>query len=143
MSTLANLEFVEKIPSGTAKKRDLSPLDRAKTKLVKEIDLQMKLVKDPKYSVRKVVNKRDGSTETAERRPRSWVAYSDDNAYITVRISNKPVNIGGQKGSVIRCPSNSVLKTFAILKEWVASNESDELIKRSIQNSKRISRKAA
>jgi hypothetical protein len=143
MSTLAKLEFVENIPSDTKKGRGFSPLEKAKSKLVKEIDLQMKLVKDPKFSVRKTVNKRDGSTQTAERKPRSWVAYSEDSAYITVRISNKPVKIGGSKGSVIRCPANSVLNAFAVLKDWATSEESDDLIRQSILKSKRISRKAA
>ena len=131
-----DLEFVNAIPNNVlvGGKR---PLERAREKLLSEIDIQIQLVENPDLLIVKEVKKRDGSIQSVERRPRSWVTYTDDLAYVIVRILNKPAKIGGKKGAVIRCASDQVLGTLRQIREWAQSEDANELIEDAIRKSKR------
>lgn len=133
---LRNLEFVSEVPASAIHKGS-SPLQRAKTKLIEDIDLQIRLIENPDHMVTKTVKKRDGTTHSQKRKPRSWVSYSDSMAYITVRVSNRVINLGGDRGSVIRCESDKVVETLGILREWAKSPESDLIVDDARQKSKR------
>ena len=136
MPALENLEFVSGVPVvGTS--GGLSPLESARKKLLKEIDFQIALAKDPNFKIVKTVNKRDGSPHTLERKPRSWVTFGEDFAYVTVRISDKPVSIGGNRGAVVRCSHDEVVETLEAIRSWADSSEADELILDTASKSKR------
>jgi hypothetical protein len=141
MSALVNLDFVERVPPNVVK-RGSTPLQKAKAKLIDDISCQKNLVRDPGYSVSKIIKKRDGTQETIRRQPRSWITYSDGYGYIIVRISNKPVQIGGEKGGVIRCAADQVIPTLETIQAWVESGEADNLISEIIADSKRGKRTA-
>lgn len=145
MSSLTSLEFVATIP------RDLafpahSPLERARAKFIHEIDIQIKLAKNPELILTRTVKRRDGQDSELVRKPRSWVTRADGFSYITVRISNKPVDIGGGRGGVIKCPEAKTVSTLQTIKDWASSSDADGLIGEMVEKSKRgkrISRRKA
>ena len=139
MSLLKDFEFSKKLPivpkAGRAKK---SPLELAKIRLTKEIDVQIALANDPKF---KVVNSKkqrgSGKTIKTERIPRSWVFSNGDTAYITPRFSNKILNVGGKKGANIKTTPAKVVDRLKTLKKWVESSESGAVLTKAIDNARR------
>jgi len=119
-----------------------NPLDKARERLVADIDAQIKLAKDPKFSIKRVIKKRTGGNETMTRRPRSWVTVDGDAAYIAVRFSNKPLNPGGRKGQFVKCAAKDVTKALGQIKAWAESPESDDVLAKAIEGAKRKPRKA-
>ena len=136
MSILDKLKIVDHVPTATAVGA-VSPVDRGRFKLIDEISIQIELAKNPEYKVVKGINKRDGTTETSERKPRSWVTVDDEYAYIGVRISNKLVPVGGANGSFVRCRRDEVINTLEVLRQWAESGEADDLIQETMLKSKR------
>ncbi|MBW3097942.1 hypothetical protein [Pseudohoeflea coraliihabitans] len=139
MSLLDSMEFVKTIPARDQRATS-SCLSAARSNLLREIDLQIKLLADHRLELRKSVHKRDGTVETKIRRPRSWVKYVDDTAYITVRIANKPVSPLGKGGCIIRCDRADVRRTFEQLRRWAASSEADPLLLEVVRKNRRRGR---
>ena len=133
---LERLDFVDSVPNEVLAMSQ-SPVEKARAKLRDDIDLQIKLVEDPDYRVVKTVRKRGGATEKIERKPRSWVSYNDGLAYITVRIANRVVSIGGSRGAVIRCHAEQVVETLHIIREWADTEEAEAVIAEAKEKSKR------
>lgn len=141
MSALDSLNFVKKAPSAIALRSGASPLDRARTKLLAEIDAQISLSRDPSFVIKKERKKRGtGEIVTTERKPKSWVVVQDDSAYITARFSNKPMPLGGKRGSIIKCSASEVSSVLEKIREYVASYEADAIIEKMMKEAKRKSR---
>ncbi len=136
MSVLDEIEFVKRVPAGAAR-ADATPLEMARQNLLGEIDIQVQLLQEPDFVLRKTVNKRDGTTATKERRPRSWVKYVGDFAYITFRIANKPSEIRVGSGAVVKCRPEDVQATLDVLRRWAESEEADAVILEVIEKSRR------
>ena len=136
MSILDKLKIVDHVPTAAAVGA-VSPVDRGRFKLIDELSIQIELAKNPEYKVVKGINKRDGTTEKSERKPRSWVTVDDEYAYIGVRISNKLVPVGGANGSFVRCKRDEVINTLEVLRQWAESGEADDLIQETMLKSKR------
>ena len=145
MSLLANLEFTKKVPNSPKPGRPKSsPLELAKIRLTKEIDVQIALVKNPKFKVVTTRKRRKtGKTIKNERKPRSWVTIEGGSAYVTPRFSNKVLNVGGKRGATIKTTPKKVVKTLNVLKKWVASSESDELLTKALEKARRGRKKKA
>ncbi len=137
MSVLDDLEFVKKVPVIVSERNTVSPLDRARAKLLADIDVQIALARDPNHEIIKTTKKRSGETEEVRRKPRSWVSVQDDAAYITVRFSNKPMPLGGKRGGVIKCDANAVAKTLEVVKTWAQSDEATGAIEKAMKAAKR------
>ncbi len=136
MAGLENLEFVKVVPK-TVAQGGITPLERAREKFLGRIDTQITLAGNTELTVVKNINRRDGSFHTIERKPRSWVSYANDYAYIVVRISNKPINIGGSRGSVIRCNPNQVIETLQQIRKWAESDSANSVIEEAVKKSRR------
>lgn len=142
MPLLKNLEFTKKIPGPPKLDRPgSSPLELAKIRLTKEIDVQIALVKNPKFKV-VTIRKRQktGKTIKNERKPRSWVTIEGGSAYVTPRFSNKVLNLGGKRGATIKTTPKKVVKTLNVLKKWVASSESDGMLTKALEKARRGAR---
>ena len=139
MSLLKNLEFLKKLPEtpklGRPKK---SPLELAKFRLTKEIDVQISLAKNPKFKVVTTRKQRKtGKTIRNERIPRSWITSEGDSAYITPRFTNKVLNVGGKKGANIKTAPEKVVETLNVLMKWVESLESDAVLTKAMESARR------
>ena len=62
MGFLDNLSFVRSVPAAQIGRKGLSPLEKARRKLIDDIDQQIELAKNPDYKERKTVRKRSGET---------------------------------------------------------------------------------
>ena len=141
VSGLDNLTFVRSAPAKQRGRGALSPLEKARKKLMADIDLQIRVAHDPAFVQRKTVNKRDGTTSEKTRIPRSWVVTADDGmSYITPRFSNKTLSVGGKRGSVIRCASNEVVSTLQTVRSWVLSSDADSVLEKALKGAKRRKR---
>ena len=139
MSNLDKLTFAKKLPAVEKMGRpSKSPLDRAKEKFAYETDLQIALAKDPNFT-EEILGKRgkQAGKVIKSRKPRSWVQMDGDTAYITPRFSNKPINLGGRKGSHIKVPAKDVAETFNIVKAAVEGGELDDVIQKTMDAAKR------
>lgn len=141
MDELDHLDFVKKAPIPPATRRGKSPLEKAREKLVAEIDVQIALADDPGFVIRKTRNKRDGTSEVIERKPRSWVTVNDGVAYITIRHSNKIVPLGGKRGSIVRCLVADVASTLRTVRTYVGAGKADDLLDKFIKENRRKARK--
>ena len=142
MDELNDLVFVRKAPKPTSMRQGKSPIEKAREKLIGEIDVQISLANDPAFVIRKTRNKRDGTTEEIVRAPRSWATVEGDDAYLTIRFSNKVMPLGGKRGSIIRCPVDQVAETLGTVRTYVAEGKADELLDRMAKESRRKPRKA-
>jgi|TARA_B100000315_G_C14496217_1_gene550104 hypothetical protein len=145
MSLLKNLEFAKNLPKvanpGKPKK---SPLELAKIRLAKEIDVQIALAKNPKFKVvtsRK--QRKTGKIIKSQRKPRSWVTSEDDSAYVTPRFANKVLNVGGKRGANIKTTPKKIVETLNVLNKWVASSESDAVLMKALEKARRGRRESA
>lgn len=136
MSALNKLEFVKRVPRVVVAS-GLSPVDRARDKLVKDINTQIELANNPNYEIVKETKKRDGTVSQTKRKPKSWIAIHDGVAYITVRYSNKPVPLGGKRGSVIKSDPASVVSVLETVKQWAQSDEATDAIEKLMKQSRR------
>ena len=136
MSILDKLDFVRRVPPALSTAGKL-PLENARTRLLAEIDAQIALLADSSYVIRTQVKKRSGSMEEQVRKPRSWVVTSGDAAYISVRVSNKVINIGGSKGQFIKCDPFATARTLETIKKWAKSNEADATLARAMKSAAR------
>ena len=145
MSHLKNLQFTKKLPEAPKPGRpNKSPLELAKIRLTKEIDVQIALAKDPKFKVFTTRKQRKtGKTIKNERKPRSWVTIEGDCAYVTPRFVNKVLNVGGKRGANIKTAPKKVEETLNVLKKWVASLESDAVLTKALEKARRGRRKKA
>ncbi len=133
MGALDSLSFAKKAPT-PVKAGGTSPLDRAKKKLIAEIDHQIALARDPNYEI--VTPRRDGTEK--RRKPKSWVhGFDQDNAYLTIRYSNKMMPIGGKSGSFIKVPVGEVPSALEKVREAVTAGELDGMIETMIAKAKR------
>lgn len=138
---LDTLTFVRSAPVKPRGSTALSPLEKARKKFVVDIDLQISVARNPSYAVTKTVKKRDGTTEELIRKPRSWVVRDDDGmSYITPRFSNNVLNVGGKKGTVIRCVNTDVVKVLNTVKAWAVTAEADSVLEKALQGTKRRKR---
>ena len=139
MSNLDKLTFAKKLPDvekvGRSSK---SPLERAREKFAYEIDLQIALAKDPDFA-EEMLGKRGKlkGKVIKSRKPRSWVQMDGDTAYITPRFSNKPINLGGRKGSHIVVPAKGLAEAFGVVKAAVEGGELDGVIQKAMDAAKR------
>lgn len=145
MSLLKNLEFAKRLPDvpkpGKPRK---SPLELAKIRLTKEIDVQISLAKDPKFKVvTSSKQRKTGKIIKTERMPRSWVTSEGDSAYVTARFANKVLNVGGKRGANIKTTPAKVVETLNVLKKWVASSESDAILTKAMEKARKGRRKSA
>ena len=143
MSILDKLDFAKKLPAvEKAGRQGKSPLEKAKEKFVHEIGLQLSLAKDPNFS-EDIFGKRGRlkGKLIKSRKPRSWATLSGTDAYITPRFSNKPINLGGRKGSHIKVPANGVAGALNVVKAAVESGELDDVIQNAMDGAKRGRRK--
>ena len=137
MSILDKLDFVKKAPVTTSGRARVSPIERARKKLLAEIDHQIGLAADPNYEIVKQTRKRSGEVATSQRKPKSWAVVQGGDAFITLRLSNKPMAIGGKRGGVIKCAAREVGSTMQTVREWAASHEADDAIDRMMKLTKR------
>ncbi len=143
MSILNKLDFAKKLPAvEKAGRSGKGPLEKAKEKFTHEIGLQISLAKDPKFS-EQIYGKRGKQKGKLikNRKPRSWVTVSGSDAYITPRFSNKPINLGGRKGSHIKVPANGVAGALKLIRDWIESDESNDTIQKAMDAAKRGKRK--
>lgn len=143
MTILDGLTFVKKAPTPMKSGGSVSPLDRAKRKLLAEVDAQIALANDPNFTIRKETKKRDGTTAISERKPKSWIVKDGEDAYITIRYSNKPMPLGGKRGSVIKCATTEIAKTLSAVREAIHGGHVDELIEKMMRDAKRKPRAQA
>jgi len=138
---LDNLTFVRSAPVKQRGSTALSPLEKARKRLMTDIDLQIAVARNPEFVQTKTVKKRDGTVEEKIRKPRSWVVADDDgNSYITPRFSNNVLSVGGKRGSVIRCASNEVVSTLETVKAWVGTHDADDVLEKALKGAKRRKR---
>lgn len=146
MGILDSYTYRKELPAAAKVGRSSkTALQIAQEKLTTEIDHQLALLADPSYTIKKVIKKRGGGTETKTRAPRSWVTVPKDSttAYITPRYSNKPMNTGGKRGSIIEIPKDDAAKFLNDLKKWAASDESTAVLEKAIKDAKKIAKKTA
>lgn len=138
MSALNQLEFVKKAPRPTRERAGLSPLERGRRKLVQDIRTQIELARNPDYEIVKQSKKRGtGELTETRRKPKSWAVVTDGVAYVTVRFSNKPMPIGGKRGSIIKCDPSAIEQTLTTVRDWAQSPEADDAIEKMMKASKR------
>lgn len=143
MGTLDHLSFVRSAPVAQDGRKRSSPLEKARQKLIADIDQQIKLTRNPNYEERKTVRKRSGETVEKVHKPRSWiVAKKNDKSYINIRFSNKVLSIGGKRGSIIECPTDDVVAAFEAVKSWAQSHEADRVLEKALRGAKRKRRAA-
>ncbi|MGR3837894.1 MAG: hypothetical protein ACU0A2_06030 [Cognatishimia sp.] len=141
MTLLDDLTFVKKAPT-IQKSGGKTPLDKAREKFSSDIDSQIKLARDPNFEiVTQRKNRASGEIVSNRRKPKSWIAIVDGAAFITARFSNKPVPLGGKRGSVIKTTPNDAPQILARVKQWVDSGEADPLLEKLLAQSKRKSTK--
>ena len=143
MGNLDELTFAKKLPAvEKARRLSKSPFEKAKEKFVYEIDIQIALAKDPMFT-EEILGKRGKLTGKVikSRKPRSWVQVDGDTAYITPRFSNKPINLGGRKGSHIKVSAKGLAEAFNVVKAAVESGELDDVIQKAMDAAKRGKRK--
>ncbi len=133
MSLLDELDFVHKIPRTTASGK--SPLERAREKFVNDVDDQIEMQRGTTAADQ--TNPTTETSETKKRKPRSWVKIIDDDAYITPRVSNKPLPIGGKKGSVIRVACDQIIRTLETLQSWAQTPDAEAVILKAVTDAKR------
>ena len=139
MNNLDKLTFAKKLPAVEKTGRPgKSPLDRAKEKFAYEIDLQIALAKDPDFA-EEILGKRGKlkGKVIKSRKPRSWVQLDGDTAYISPRFSNKPINLGGRKGSYIKVSAKGLAEALDIVKAAVGGGELDDVIQKAMDAAKR------
>ena len=143
MGTLDNLSFVRSAPVAQDGRERISPLEKARKKLIADIDQQINLAKNPNYKEQKTVRRRSGETVEKIHKPRSWVVSTrNGKSYINIRYSNKVLSIGGKRGSIIECSTDDVVSTFETVKAWVQSNEADRVLEKALRGAKRKRRAA-
>ena len=142
MSILSNLNFAKALPAKAKSSRaGKSPLEKAKEKLSVEIGYQISLNDNPKFMIVKETKKRgSGKVIKSQRAPRSWVTVDGDTAYITPRFSNKPLNVGGKRGSYIACAKTDIGKVLGTLSKWALSDEANDVLEKAMKSSKRKSK---
>jgi len=134
MSILDALTFSKRAPAGTRTSTGTSPLEKARTKLLRDLDAQARLARDPDYEI--VTTNRAGQEK--RRKPKSWVQGIDgDVAYLTIRYSNKTMPIGGKRGNFVRCNSAEIAATFETVARAVEAGELDEMIETMIVKARR------
>lgn len=140
MSVLDGLKFVKKPPAKVPAGHD--PMERARKKLLSDLDTQIALARDANFVIRRERKKQDGTTEVIERKPKSWVvAFTRDYAYLGIRFSNKLMPIGGKRGSYIELPIGEVPATLERVRESVQHGELDQQIEKIMKEAKRKPRK--
>ena len=137
MSILDDIAFVKKSPIVASGHGGASALEKAKTKLLNEIDAQISLARDADFTIKKTTKKRTGEIVETERKLKSWVVAQGDEAFITVRFSNKPMPLGGKRGSVIKCKADEIARMLQKVSEWVQSGEADAMTEKMMKASKR------
>ena len=143
MGALDSLRFVRSAPVAEDKRKRSSPLEKARQKLIADIDRQIKLATNPNYEERKTVRKRKGGTVEKVHKPRSWVVSTKNGkSYINIRYSNKVLSIGGKRGSIIECATDEVVPTFEAVKAWAQSDEADRVLELALRGAKRKRRTA-
>ena len=140
MSVLNKLDFVKKLPTvKTGGRSGKTPLERAKERSKHEIDLQIALARNPTF-VEKVMGKRGAKKGEVvkSRKPRSWVTVDGNEAFVTPRFSNKPLNLGGRKGSHIRAAGRAgAIQALEVIAKWADSSEADAVLAKAMEDAKR------
>ena len=137
MSVLDGLNFVKKVPVAVGTRSGLSPVERGRRRLLADLGIQIALADDPSFEVVKQTKKRSGGVVETKRKPRSWANVQGDEAFIIIRFSNKPMSLGGKRGSIVKCDANAVADTLHIVREWAQSPEADEAIMKMVISAKR------
>lgn len=143
MRNLDKLDFAKKLPAvEKAERSGKSLLEKAREKFVHEIGLQVRLAANPNF-VEEIRGRRGRlkGKVIKSRKPRSWVTLAGSDAYISPRFSNKPINLGGRKGSHIKVPANGVANALNVVKAAVESGELDDVIQKAMDAAKRGKRK--
>ena len=137
MGSLDNLSFVQRAPVAEDGRKRTSPLEKARQRLIADIDRQIKLATNPNYEEKRTVRIKGGTIEKTHK-PRSWVvATKGDNSYINIRYSNKVLSVGGKRGSIIECATDEVASTFETVKAWVQSDDADRVLEKALRGAKR------
>jgi len=136
MGKLDDLNFVKKAPVISVNK-GASPVEKARKKLVAEIEHQISLAADPNYEI--VTTNRNN--EETRRNPKSWIVVDGETAFITIRYSNIAVPLGGKRGGVIKCSVENVPDALRTVRDAIKEGEVDEILEKMIAKAKRKPRR--
>lgn len=133
MGALDSLTFAKKAPV-RAKAGGASPLEKARKKLLTDLEHQISLARDPNFEI--ITTNRAG--EEKRRKPKSWVhSIEGDTAFLTIRYSNKAMPIGGKAGSFIKVAVGEVATALATVRDAVNAHELDGMIETMMAKAKR------